>query len=253
MRAGAVPCRNAPQITSLQLEITFTLQGTASSTQRQQVYVMRHGERQDMAEAGWAASAERPWDPPLSAFGVSQAAQRGADFAAKRTPVTTVVASPFTRCIQTAAGFMRAYGLPADRLHVDARVCEWMSSRNLGLSHVTPTVRASMHGEAALWFWGAQREAGLQAAIADAWSPTAAQQVRYGHQLGLVCVQLQSATHVPASTPLSRWSHRIACYSVLWRGHRLHTALPLCAAVFGSSLFARCGHHQARHRTRPCR
>ena len=173
-----MPCSSAMHDTHAQpSQNAHCLQARASSTRQQQVYVMRHGERQDMAEAGWATSAERPWDPPLSAFGVTQAAQRGASFAANGIPVDTVVASPFTRCVQTAAGFMRAYGLPADRLHVDARVCEWMSSRNLGLSHVTPEVRALMRGDGALWFWGAQREAGLQAAIAAAWSHEAAQQV----------------------------------------------------------------------------
>jgi Histidine phosphatase superfamily (branch 1) len=63
---------------------------------------MRHGERQDMADSNWVNTAPRPWDPPLSSFGLKQAAQRGCDLLDSGIAITAVVSSPFTRCIQTA-------------------------------------------------------------------------------------------------------------------------------------------------------
>lgn len=63
---------------------------------------MRHGERQDMADSNWVNTAPRPWDPPLSTFGLKQAAQRGTALLDSGVAITAVVASPFTRCIQTA-------------------------------------------------------------------------------------------------------------------------------------------------------
>jgi broad specificity phosphatase PhoE len=141
------------------------------------VYVMRHGERQDMVDTAWAATALRCWDPPLSQFGMQQAAQRGKTFAAKLPRVDVVVSSPFTRCIQTSCGFMRAFGLSADRLIVDARVCEWMSSRNLNLQHVSANRQGQMTADASGWFWGGSAKQGIKEAVTAAWSAAAAVQV----------------------------------------------------------------------------
>lgn len=66
------------------------------------ILYMRHGERQDMADSNWVNTAPRPWDPPLSSFGLKQASQRGTELLNSGTNITAVVASPFTRCIQTA-------------------------------------------------------------------------------------------------------------------------------------------------------
>jgi broad specificity phosphatase PhoE len=142
------------------------------------VYVMRHGERQDMVDPSWGASTSRPWDPPLSQFGMQQATQRGQEFASARRRVDVVVCSPFTRCIQTACGFMCSYGLPSDCLLVDARVCEWMSSRNLNLQHVARASQPALHGPAKGWFWAGPALKGIHDAVCAAWSAAAAAQVR---------------------------------------------------------------------------
>lgn len=141
---------------------------------------MRHGERQDMADSAWAMTAPRPWDPPLSPFGLKQAAQRGAELAEARVPVRAVFASPFARCIQTAAELMRAYGLRPGALTVDARMCEWMSSRNLNLAALRgrTDIDVDVSGDVAAWFWGGNAEDGLRATVAAAWSTEAAAKVR---------------------------------------------------------------------------
>jgi broad specificity phosphatase PhoE len=41
------------------------------------MWVMRHAERQDEVEEGWAAASERPFDPPLSPAGRTQAYEAG--------------------------------------------------------------------------------------------------------------------------------------------------------------------------------
>lgn len=141
---------------------------------------MRHGERQDMADSAWAATAPRPWDPPLSPFGLKQAAQRGGEFADGRVPVRAVIASPFARCIQTAIELMRAYGLRPGALTVDARMCEWMSARNLNLAALQgrSDIDVDVRRDVAAWFWGGNPEDGLRATVAAAWSTEAAAKVR---------------------------------------------------------------------------
>ncbi|EPS70651.1 hypothetical protein M569_04108, partial [Genlisea aurea] len=69
----------------------------------QNVIVMRHGDRIDNFVPLWAASASRPWDPPLTddgrvrAFGTGEKFRRQLDF-----PIHRVFVSPFLRCLQTA-------------------------------------------------------------------------------------------------------------------------------------------------------
>uniref|UniRef100_A0A5B6ZQ50 Phosphoglycerate mutase family protein n=1 Tax=Davidia involucrata TaxID=16924 RepID=A0A5B6ZQ50_DAVIN len=70
----------------------------------QNVVVMRHGDRIDNFEPLWAATAARPWDPPLVDKGKVRAFCRGRKL---RThlgfPIHRVFVSPFLRCIQTAS------------------------------------------------------------------------------------------------------------------------------------------------------
>ena len=132
-----------------------------------------------MVNVKWASTAERQWDPPLSQYGIQQATTRGRAFAVDQARIDLVVTSPFTRCIQTASSFMQAFGLPADRLMVDARVCEWMSSRNLNFAHVPASKRdALLQGEGKRWFWGVSALQGIRRAVTAAWSGQAATQVR---------------------------------------------------------------------------
>ena len=73
----------------------------------------RHGEREDyiQRDAGenWIATADRPWDPPLSSAGQQQVRDLGRRIARSLVehglpPVSVVYASPLLRCCQTAAG-----------------------------------------------------------------------------------------------------------------------------------------------------
>lgn len=93
---------------------TATAKPTMSAPSSRGILVAaRHGEREDyiQRDAGqnWIPTAERPWDPPLSAAGHQQVRELGRRVArtlAKNglPPVSVVYASPLLRCCQTAAG-----------------------------------------------------------------------------------------------------------------------------------------------------
>ncbi|KAI8545453.1 hypothetical protein RHMOL_Rhmol07G0041200 [Rhododendron molle] len=75
----------------------------------QNVVVMRHGDRIDNFEPLWAATAARPWDPPLVEAGKVRAFCTGRKFRAQLGfPIHRVFVSPFLRCIQTAAEVVSA-------------------------------------------------------------------------------------------------------------------------------------------------
>jgi broad specificity phosphatase PhoE len=84
------------------------------------VIVVRHGERKDyvMRDSGenWLATAQRPWDPPLTyPNGFDQAKDLGlylAEFLEKHKlpPISAFYSSPFLRCRQTAHGIAQTYG-----------------------------------------------------------------------------------------------------------------------------------------------
>jgi broad specificity phosphatase PhoE len=86
---------------------------------RHKIYVVvaRHGERWDYVQrdAGinWIATAERPWDPPLSPNGLKQATRLGTHLKAKLVelnlpPIVACYSSPFLRCRQTACRAVQA-------------------------------------------------------------------------------------------------------------------------------------------------
>lgn len=131
-----------------------------------------------MAQRDWAQTAERPWDPPLSAAGLVQAQARGRDLRAAGVRCDRVISSPFTRCIQTACGVMRAADIPPSALVIDATLAEWMSARNLNLAHVPAHARAPFEADVSGSFWSSAPEKGARTAIAQAWSEAAAQQER---------------------------------------------------------------------------
>lgn len=74
----------------------------------QNVVVMRHGDRIDLAEPLWSAHADRPWDPPLTSTGKIRAWTTGKRLRSIGFPVHRVVVSPFLRCLQTAAEVITA-------------------------------------------------------------------------------------------------------------------------------------------------
>lgn len=76
----------------------------------QLVWVVRHGNREDFQNPGWAKTAQRPFDPALSADGETQAKEVGRSLHGE--PIHCVFASPFLRTIQTASHIADALDLP---------------------------------------------------------------------------------------------------------------------------------------------
>ena len=76
----------------------------------QRIWIVRHGNREDFQNPGWARTAERPYDPALSADGETQAQEVGRSLGDE--PVDCVFASPFLRTIQTASHIADALDLP---------------------------------------------------------------------------------------------------------------------------------------------
>lgn len=76
----------------------------------QRIWIVRHGNREDFQNPGWARTAQRPFDPALSADGETQAQEVGATL--KNEPVHCIFASPFLRTIQTASRIADVLDLP---------------------------------------------------------------------------------------------------------------------------------------------
>ena len=74
-----------------------------------EVWVVRHGERQDTADPEWARTAERVHDPGLTELGRWAAWRVGRRLAAD--PPDAVYASPFLRTVETADEICREAGL----------------------------------------------------------------------------------------------------------------------------------------------
>lgn len=75
----------------------------------QNVVVMRHGDRLDFSDQSWAATAARPWDPPLMEDGLVRAFNTGRVILNDiGSPIHRVFVSPFLRCLQTAAQVVAA-------------------------------------------------------------------------------------------------------------------------------------------------
>ena len=75
----------------------------------QNVMVMRHGDRIDNFEPLWAATAARPWDPPLVEAGKVRAFCTGRKLRGQLGfRIHRVLVSPFLRCVQTAAEVVSA-------------------------------------------------------------------------------------------------------------------------------------------------
>ncbi|KAH7692781.1 Histidine phosphatase superfamily clade-1 protein [Dioscorea alata] len=72
------------------------------STAVQNLVVMRHGDRMDVAVPMWLTHADRPWDPPLTDDGLIRAWTTGKRLRAIGFPIHRVIVSPFLRCLQTA-------------------------------------------------------------------------------------------------------------------------------------------------------
>ena len=76
----------------------------------QRIWIVRHGNREDFQNPGWAKTAQRPYDPALSADGETQAKEVGCSL--QDEPIDCVFASPFLRTIQTASHIADALEAP---------------------------------------------------------------------------------------------------------------------------------------------
>ncbi|KAG2258738.1 hypothetical protein Bca4012_095753 [Brassica carinata] len=107
----------------------------------QHVFVMLHGDRLDNVDPLWAATAGRPWDPPLFLNGMIRAFKTCQRIRSQTgVPIHRVFVSPFLRCIQTASKVVAALSLFAPRdlpsidksklvkVAIEYGLCEMMNS-----------------------------------------------------------------------------------------------------------------------------
>jgi broad specificity phosphatase PhoE len=125
----------------------------ASGERAQLLVIMRHGHRQDEAEPSWAAAAERPWDPPLSAKGRQQAKEVA--YSVRELGLEHVITSPFLRCLQTSAEIVSTLDLEQSRWAVDWSLAEVCDPRVLfgGRKEVADQVARR---EVDTWMWEGQ-------------------------------------------------------------------------------------------------
>ncbi|ETW87257.1 hypothetical protein HETIRDRAFT_437817 [Heterobasidion irregulare TC 32-1] len=90
------------------------------------IYILRHGFRLNWVTSNWKSPTGLPRDPPLAAFGETQA-QEVADYflsLPEDQRPTAIWSSPYYRCIQTAKPVAIALGLP---IFIEHGLSEWYS------------------------------------------------------------------------------------------------------------------------------
>lgn len=88
------------------------------------IFIVRHGMRLDHEDKNWKETAERPFDPPLSANGLKQAEQTGRYLQGQG--ITAVYASPLIRAMQTATEIVEFLDLP---ICVEPGLIEWLNPK----------------------------------------------------------------------------------------------------------------------------
>lgn len=86
------------------------------------VWIARHANRLDFVNPEWFNTAERRYDPPLSADGFLQAQELAERLKGER--ISHVFASPFLRTVQTANQVAEILDLP---LKLEWGLCEWLN------------------------------------------------------------------------------------------------------------------------------
>jgi broad specificity phosphatase PhoE len=113
-----------------QSHITPSFPGSDASGERPQLLViMRHGHRQDEQDQSWTKTAERPWDPPLSTKGRSQAKEVA--YAVRELGIEHIITSPFLRCLQTSAEIVSTLDMKQNNWAVDWSLSEISDPRVL--------------------------------------------------------------------------------------------------------------------------
>ncbi|KAI0078918.1 phosphoglycerate mutase-like protein [Panus rudis PR-1116 ss-1] len=90
------------------------------------IYIARHGYRLNWVTTTWKSETGLPRDPPLAAFGLTQAKELADYFLSlpEDERPTAIFSSPYYRCLQTAKPVAVALNLP---LYVDHGLSEWYS------------------------------------------------------------------------------------------------------------------------------
>ncbi|KAK7058929.1 C6 zinc cluster transcription factor-like protein [Paramarasmius palmivorus] len=98
------------------------------------IYIARHGFRLNWVTTAWTSPTDTPRDPPLAAFGETQAQELATYFLSlpEDERPTGIWSSPFYRCIQTAVPVSKALNVP---IYVEHGIGEWYSpvAPNTGL------------------------------------------------------------------------------------------------------------------------
>ncbi|KAF9455833.1 histidine phosphatase superfamily [Collybia nuda] len=92
----------------------------------QKIYIARHGFRLNWLTTTWQSKTGLPRDPPLAAFGETQAQELGAYFASlpESERPTAIFSSPYYRCLQTSQPVATALNIP---IYVEHGISEWYS------------------------------------------------------------------------------------------------------------------------------
>ncbi|TCD71489.1 hypothetical protein EIP91_008869 [Steccherinum ochraceum] len=90
------------------------------------IYIARHGYRLNWDTTSWKAVTGLPRDPPLAAFGETQAKELAAYFVSlpENERPTAIFSSPYYRCLQTSKPVSNALGIP---IFVEHGLSEWYS------------------------------------------------------------------------------------------------------------------------------
>jgi len=92
----------------------------------EKIYLARHGFRLNWISSSWQSPTGLPRDPPLTAYGLTQAeelCQYFLSFPENERP-TAIFSSPYYRCLQTSQPLAKALGIP---IYVEHGIGEWYS------------------------------------------------------------------------------------------------------------------------------
>ncbi|KIM48162.1 hypothetical protein M413DRAFT_439882 [Hebeloma cylindrosporum] len=92
----------------------------------EKIFIARHGFRLNWVSTAWKSPTGLPRDPPLTAYGETQAeelCQYFLSFPEDERP-TAIFSSPYYRCLQTSHPLAKALGIP---IYVEHGIAEWYS------------------------------------------------------------------------------------------------------------------------------
>ncbi|CAA7266478.1 unnamed protein product [Cyclocybe aegerita] len=92
----------------------------------EKIYIARHGFRLNWISTTWQSATGLPRDPPLTAYGETQAEELNQYFLSfpEDERPTAIFSSPYYRCLQTSRPLAKALGVP---IYVEHGVVEWYS------------------------------------------------------------------------------------------------------------------------------